>query len=116
MRIADREIEAPRQAAPIALDARLPSATRGDASVAAPPRVEPASLPDAPLGVEGGLLSLRRQALNSAWEPPTALTLQEGGPPAAKTMRELMQEILPSESARSTRIWPWMSAPRGESI
>jgi hypothetical protein len=116
MRVADRVIEAPRQAAPIALDARLPSAAHGDASVAAQPRVKPASLPDAPIGVEGGLLSLRRQALNSTWEQPTALTVQDGGPPAAKTMRELMQEMLPSDSARTNRIWPWMSAFRGESI
>jgi hypothetical protein len=79
--------------------------------------VELAALPASRPGIGIGLLSLRRQALNSAWEQPAnVVTANGGGLPAAKTARELMQEMLPGEPVRSTRMWPWVSTPRGESI
>jgi hypothetical protein len=55
--------------------------------------------------------------LNSAWEQATNVVTANGGElPAAKTARELMQEMLPGEPTRSTPLWPWVSTPRGESI
>jgi hypothetical protein len=79
--------------------------------------VELAALPAFRRDIGIGLLLLRRQALNSAWEQPAnVVTANGGGLPAAKTARELMQEVLPGEPVRSTRMWPWVSTPRGESI
>jgi hypothetical protein len=107
--VARRAVEAPPALAAEAAEAQAPAIAQR--------QVTPATLPEFPSSAGVGLLSMRRQALNSAWEQPTrVITVNGDGPPATKTVRELMQEMLPSEPARSTRIWPWISAPGGESI
>ena len=65
-----------------------------------------------------GLLSLRRQTLSDAWSQATnvASTNGERSTPPAKTARELMNEYVPAEPGRSTRIWLWGAAPKGDSI
>lgn len=99
-----------------------PTLVAADTSNTKPPLLvgresKPPALRELSAGFETGLLSLRRRALSSVWMEPTNVVSTNGGsPPAAKTARELMQEMLPSEPARSTPLWPWITTPRGESI
>ncbi len=103
------EVAAPMQVAEDAVEPKPPLLAQRE--------VELAALPAFRRDIGIGLLLLRRQALNSAWEQPAnVVTANGGGLPAAKTARELMQEVLPGEPVRSTRMWPWVSTPRGESI
>jgi hypothetical protein len=111
---AELEMAADEADAPVQV---VTDAARSNPLSLAQREVRPAALSELPPGAGIGLLSLRRQALNSAWEQPTnVVTANGGGPPAAKTARQLMREMLPSEPTRSTPLWPWVSTPRGESI
>jgi len=68
--------------------------------------------------IDVGIFAQRSQALKSIWmEPTEAVALaSEGETQAAKTARELMQELLPAESVRPAKIWPWGHSLLGGSI
>ena len=68
--------------------------------------------------LDSGLLGLRRRALMDIWpEPANVSTVSAtSAEPAAKTSRELLQELLPAESAGSFKLlWPG-SFRTGDSI
>jgi hypothetical protein len=71
-----------------------------------------------PSQLPAGLLALRRQTLANAWTQPASLASTSGDPAPTpeKTARELMNEYVPAEPGRSTRIWLWGAAPKGDSI
>jgi len=68
--------------------------------------------------IDVGIFGLRRQALNNIWgEPINAVALTaDSATPAAKTARELLEELLPAKTARPTKIWPWGNSLLGGSI
>jgi hypothetical protein len=68
--------------------------------------------------INTGLIALRQRVMTNAWAEPTniASNTGEAAAPSPQTARDLMQELLPSESARRTSDWPWKRTSPGDSI
>ena len=86
----------------------------------APPRIEIARAAMRPLGgrrLETGLIALRERMMSNDWPHSANVTASssETAPPA-QTARELMEELLPADSARQSGAWPWKSTSPGDSI
>ncbi len=85
------------------------------------PRFEFAHAPPRPLSngrFATGLIGSRQRAISNAWADMANFTATTGdaAAPTPQTARELMQEILPAESARRTSDWPWKLTSPGDSI
>lgn len=69
---------------------------------------------------EAGLIGLRQQALVGMLREPPRSRSADGksgaGVPTAKSVRELMDELLPQDADRSAQLWPWSRLAPGESI
>ncbi|MBA3484974.1 MAG: hypothetical protein H0T51_24520 [Pirellulales bacterium] len=85
------------------------------------PRVEFAHASPRPLSngrLSTGLIGLRQRAISNAWADTTNFTVTTGdaAAPTPQTAREMMEELLPAESARRTSDWPWKLTSPGDSI
>jgi hypothetical protein len=65
-----------------------------------------------------GIFGLQHRALKNTWADraeAVALTA-DSETPAAKTARELLEELLPAKITRPAKIWPWSNSLLGGSI
>ncbi|HEX6963372.1 MAG TPA: hypothetical protein VF175_16005 [Lacipirellula sp.] len=68
--------------------------------------------------IDVGLLALRRDALFRDGSLSVSMASSQGDPPAAaaKTARELLDELLPADPVQYTPSWPWRKNLAGDSI
>lgn len=115
-----RVVEVAAQAQPAAATVAQPQPQRAAAPAAASDATRPPvrlALPRP--GVEAGLLRLRQQALVDVFDDyrrSPAAQASAGGGAAPKTIRELMDEMLPPTAVRSAQLWPWSRTAPGDSI